>query len=71
MDVPQGGSVESERVAPAGEEVEPVESNIYLIRLMVKRKMKLSELKLQRSFLTRLLMCKTRVGIGRAWLIRL
>lgn len=27
MDVPQGGSEESERVAPAGGEVEPVESN--------------------------------------------
>ena len=27
MDVPQGGSEESERVAPTGGEVEPVESN--------------------------------------------
>ena len=59
VDVPQGGSEESKRVAPAGGEVEPMEPGTVEGGTEDK------------SLSTRLLMCKTKVGMGPAWLIRL
>ena len=67
VDAPQGGSEESEWAAPAGGEVEPVESDT----VDGGTEDEVIGLRLQRSFLTKLLMCKRRVGISPAWLILL
>ena len=67
VDAPQGGIKERERVAPAGGDVEPVEPDT----VDGGTEDEVIGVEAAEEVLARLLMCKTRVGMGPAWLLRL